>query len=79
MDLQTRGWHPVRWHTTGLAGTGNHDFVVEEVFGPFAESWSFAQRPHCSGTLYRFPPLFLVSYDCCHYAGQPCFRVVSFS
>jgi alkylation response protein AidB-like acyl-CoA dehydrogenase len=54
------------WHTTGLAGTGSHDFVVEEVFVPFAESWSFAERPHCSGALYRFPPLFLVTH-----AGVP--------
>jgi alkylation response protein AidB-like acyl-CoA dehydrogenase len=54
------------WHTTGLAGTGSHDFVVEDVFVPFAESWSFAERPHCSGALYRFPPLFLVSH-----AGVP--------
>ena len=47
------------WHTTGLAGTGSHDFEVEDVFVPFEESWSFAERPQCSGTLYRFPPLFL--------------------
>ncbi|HEV8718623.1 MAG TPA: acyl-CoA dehydrogenase family protein [Candidatus Binatia bacterium] len=54
------------WYTTGLAGTGSHDFAVEDVFVPFAESWSFAERPHCSGTLYRFPPLFLVTH-----AGVP--------
>jgi alkylation response protein AidB-like acyl-CoA dehydrogenase len=54
------------WHTTGLAGTGSHDFAVENVFVPFDESWSFAERPHCSGPLYRFPPLFLVTH-----AGVP--------
>jgi len=54
------------WHTTGLAGTGSHDFAVEEVFVPFEESWSFAERPQCSSTLYRFPPLFLVTH-----AGVP--------
>jgi indole-3-acetate monooxygenase len=54
------------WHTTGLAGTGSHDFAVEDVFVPFEESWSFAERPQCSGPLYRFPPLFLVTH-----AGVP--------
>jgi len=54
------------WRTTGLAGTGSHDFVVEDVFVPFEESWSFAERPQCSGVLYRFPPLFLVTH-----AGVP--------
>lgn len=54
------------WHTTGLVGTGSHDFVVENVFVPTAETWSFAERPHCAGALYRFPPLFLVTH-----AGVP--------
>jgi len=54
------------WHTTGLLGTGSHDFLVEDLFVPFEESWSFAERPHCSDTLYRFPPLFLVTH-----AGVP--------
>lgn len=54
------------WYTTGLAGTGSHDFAVDDVFVPFAESWSFAERPHCSGPLYQFPPLFLVTH-----AGVP--------
>jgi indole-3-acetate monooxygenase len=50
------------WHTTGLAGTGSHDFVVEDVFVPFEESWNFAERPQSSGPLYRFAPLFLVTH-----------------
>jgi alkylation response protein AidB-like acyl-CoA dehydrogenase len=54
------------WQTTGLAGTGSHDFEVENVFVPSEESWSFAERPQCSGALYRFPPLFLVTH-----AGVP--------
>jgi len=54
------------WHTTGLAGTGSHDFVVENVFVPFEESWSFLERQRCSSPLYRFAPLFLVSH-----AGVP--------
>ncbi|MGE0681111.1 MAG: acyl-CoA dehydrogenase family protein [Candidatus Binatia bacterium] len=54
------------WHTTGLAGTGSHDYEVEDVFVPFAESWSFAERPPYSGPMYRFPPLFLVTH-----AGVP--------
>jgi indole-3-acetate monooxygenase len=54
------------WHTTGLAGTGSHDYVVENVFVPSEESWSFLDRPQCSGPLYRFAPLFLVTH-----AGVP--------
>jgi alkylation response protein AidB-like acyl-CoA dehydrogenase len=54
------------WHTTGLAGTGSHDYVVEDVFVPFEESCTFAERPHCSDPLYSFAPLFLVSH-----AGVP--------
>jgi alkylation response protein AidB-like acyl-CoA dehydrogenase len=54
------------WNTTGLAGTGSHDFIVEDVFVPFSESCSFLERPHCTTPLYRFAPLFLVSH-----AGVP--------
>ncbi len=54
------------WNTTGLLGAGSHDFEVADVFVPFIESWSFAERPPYSGALYRFPPLFLVTH-----AGVP--------
>jgi indole-3-acetate monooxygenase len=49
-------------NATGLSGTGSHDYVMEDVFVPFEESWNFAERPQCSGPLYRFAPLFLVSH-----------------
>lgn len=54
------------WYATGLAGTGSHDFVVENLFVPAGESWSFIEKPRCSGALYRFAPLFLVTH-----AGVP--------
>ncbi|MDO8431663.1 MAG: acyl-CoA dehydrogenase family protein [Candidatus Binatus sp.] len=54
------------WYTTGLVGTGSNDYVVENAFVPFEESWNFAERPRCATALYRFAPLFLVSH-----AGVP--------
>ncbi len=54
------------WYTTGLVGTGSNDYVVENVFVPFDESWNFAERPQIAGPLYCFAPLFLVSH-----AGVP--------
>jgi alkylation response protein AidB-like acyl-CoA dehydrogenase len=54
------------WHTTGMCGTGSHDFTVDNVFVPFEESPNMADPPHCPGPLYVFPPLFLVSH-----AGVP--------
>ncbi len=54
------------WHTTGMRGTGSHDFRVENVFVPFEESPNMADPPQCLGPLYVFPPLFLVSH-----AGVP--------
>jgi hypothetical protein len=33
------------WHTTGLSGTGSHDYLVEDVFVPFEESWNLPSDP----------------------------------
>jgi indole-3-acetate monooxygenase len=54
------------WDTTGMRGTGSHDFVVDNVFVPAEESVSVLERPRVPGPLYRFAPIYLV----CH-AGVP--------
>ncbi len=54
------------WDTTGMRGTGSHDFVVDNVFVPAEESVSVLEPPRVPGALYRFAPIYLV----CH-AGVP--------
>ena len=48
------------WEVSGLAGTGSHDIVMEQVFVPEAYSWQFGSgmKPHgkhFQGLLYRYP------------------------
>ena len=48
------------WDVSGLAGTGSHDIVIEQVFVPEAYSWQFGagkkpQGKHFQGPLYRYP------------------------
>jgi alkylation response protein AidB-like acyl-CoA dehydrogenase len=48
------------WDVSGLAGTGSHDIVIEQVFVPEAYSWQFGagNKPHgkhFQGPLYRYP------------------------
>lgn len=54
------------WQTTGLRGTGSHDFTLNDVFVPSEESLSFFDPPVCSGPLYAMPTMFLVGH-----AGVP--------
>jgi alkylation response protein AidB-like acyl-CoA dehydrogenase len=50
------------WQTTGMRGTGSHDFTAEDVFVPAEESVSFFDPPQCPGPLYSLPHLFLVGH-----------------
>nr|ART37637.1 E428 [uncultured bacterium] len=50
------------WQTTGMRGTGSHDFTAQDVFVPTEESMSFFDPPQCSGPLYSLPHLFLAGH-----------------
>jgi alkylation response protein AidB-like acyl-CoA dehydrogenase len=50
------------WNTTGMRGTGSHDFVLEDVFIPEEDSLSLAEIAKRKGPLYLYPPLFLVTH-----------------
>jgi alkylation response protein AidB-like acyl-CoA dehydrogenase len=52
------------WDTTGMRGTGSHDFVVEDAFVPEEDSFSLADGAKLKAPLYLYAPLFLV----CHVA-----------
>lgn len=44
------------WDTTGMRGTGSHDFEVTDVFVPERRTFSvFTDAPRESGPLYRLP------------------------
>lgn len=48
------------WHTTGLRGSGSHDYAVEGLFVPEERTFSLITSPsRRSGPLYRFPMMFL--------------------
>ena len=49
------------WDTTGLAGTGSHDYAVEDAFVPAGHTfwWGESRR---AGPLYAWPGLFTVAF-----------------
>lgn len=51
------------WHTTGLRGTGSHDFTAENVFVPEERTFSL-QRPEIRrpGPLYALPLAILLKF-----------------
>jgi indole-3-acetate monooxygenase len=46
------------WYTTGLRGSGSHDFTVKDVFVPEERTCPFPPEPRRAGALYAFPLLF---------------------
>jgi indole-3-acetate monooxygenase len=49
------------WHTTGLCGTGSHDYVIDGAFIPIGRTFGF-EGPRRDGTLYRWPGLFVANF-----------------
>jgi indole-3-acetate monooxygenase len=44
------------WYTTGLRGSGSHDFAINDYFVPTERTFSYQQLEfRRSGALYRFP------------------------
>ncbi|HEX4250867.1 MAG TPA: acyl-CoA dehydrogenase family protein [Pseudonocardia sp.] len=48
------------WHTTGLCGSGSHDYSVEGQFVPAGHTFGFA-RTNREETLYRWPGLLVAN------------------
>jgi alkylation response protein AidB-like acyl-CoA dehydrogenase len=49
------------WHSSGLRGSGSHDFEVRDAFVPEGRSVLWGGKPRCDGPLYRFPTLGLLA------------------
>ena len=45
------------WHTTGLCGSGSHDYSIKDAFVPIGHTFDM-DGPRREGTLYRWPGLF---------------------
>jgi alkylation response protein AidB-like acyl-CoA dehydrogenase len=49
------------WYSSGLRGTGSHDFEVRDAFVPEGRSVLWGGRPRVEGPLYQFPALGLLA------------------
>lgn len=49
------------WHTTGLAGSGSNDYLIEDVFVPEEHTWEWLSPPRRDGALYRYPYMFFTN------------------
>jgi indole-3-acetate monooxygenase len=46
------------WHTTGLRGSGSHDFAVKDLFLPAERAYGFPSKPRRESPLYAYPMMF---------------------
>jgi alkylation response protein AidB-like acyl-CoA dehydrogenase len=49
------------WHTTGLAGSGSHDYTTSDLLVPAEHSFSLFDPVRRSEPLYAFPGMFFVN------------------
>jgi alkylation response protein AidB-like acyl-CoA dehydrogenase len=50
------------WNTSGMRGTGSHDYAVTDLLVPEGQTFSFFDPPRFDGPLYASPMLFLGSH-----------------
>ncbi|MGH7961237.1 MAG: acyl-CoA dehydrogenase family protein, partial [Candidatus Binatia bacterium] len=50
------------WDTTGLRGTGSHDYAIDDVFVPATDTFSFFDPPWYPRPLYALPQMFLANH-----------------
>ena len=54
-----RSWRILdTWYTTGLAGSGSHDYTVEDLFVPAEHTFSLLEAPRRKEPLYAFNGMF---------------------
>jgi indole-3-acetate monooxygenase len=51
---------PGTWDTTGLRGSGSYDYAIDDAFVPAERTFTFAETPRRSGSLYRHRATFAV-------------------
>jgi alkylation response protein AidB-like acyl-CoA dehydrogenase len=49
------------WHTTGLAGSGSHDYKATDVFIPFERTFDLFDAPRRPGPLYAYNAMFFAN------------------
>jgi alkylation response protein AidB-like acyl-CoA dehydrogenase len=49
------------WYTTGLAGSGSHDYTTQDLFVPAEHSFSLFEPVRRKGPLYAFPGMFFAN------------------
>jgi alkylation response protein AidB-like acyl-CoA dehydrogenase len=51
------------WHTTGLAGSGSHDYAITDAFVPAEQTFRFSdlRRRRRDGVLYAWPGMFVAA------------------
>jgi alkylation response protein AidB-like acyl-CoA dehydrogenase len=51
------------WHTTGLAGSGSHDYAIVDAFVPAERTFRFGDlgAPRRDGVLYAWPAMFFAA------------------
>jgi alkylation response protein AidB-like acyl-CoA dehydrogenase len=51
------------WHSTGLCGSGSHDYVADAMFVPEEHTFDLSEKPKRQEPLYCYPGMFLAGWS----------------